>query len=136
MSIPAESQTMNTKLHSGTKLHPNAKIHSSAELWNGENVHFYFEVSTYGRDIETPNRDAYSDTEVERQSARPRTEPILSKYVRRHHPVDQIIGDKDARLMTRNRLRSATCLLSMKEPKIVKDALEDDNWYKAMEEEI
>ena len=38
--------------------------------------------------------------------------------------------------MTRNRLRSVTCLLSMKEPKIVKDALEDDNWYKAMEEEI
>ena len=38
--------------------------------------------------------------------------------------------------MTRNRLRSATCLLSMKEPKIVKNALEDDNQYKAMEEEI
>ena len=32
--------------------------------------------------------------------------------------------------MTRNRIRSATCLLSMKEPKLVKDALEDDNWYK------
>ena len=38
--------------------------------------------------------------------------------------------------MTRNRLRSATCLLSMKEPKTIKDALEDDNQYKAMEEEI
>ena len=38
--------------------------------------------------------------------------------------------------MTRNRLRSESCLLSMKEPKIVKDALEDDDWYKAMEEEI
>ena len=38
--------------------------------------------------------------------------------------------------MKRKTLRSATCLLSMKEPKIVKDALEDDNWYKAMEEEI
>ena len=38
--------------------------------------------------------------------------------------------------MTRSRLKSTTCLLSMKEPKIVKEALEDDNWYKAMEEEI
>ncbi len=38
--------------------------------------------------------------------------------------------------MTRNRLRNATCLLSMKEHKTVRDALEDDNWYKAMEEEI
>ena len=55
---------------------------------------------------------------------------------KRHHAIDQIIGDKDARPMTRNRLRSESCLLSMKKPKIVKDALEDDHWYKAMEEEI
>ena len=38
--------------------------------------------------------------------------------------------------MTRNRLRSEACLLSMKEPNTMKDALEDDDWYKAMEEEI
>ena len=38
--------------------------------------------------------------------------------------------------MKRNRLRSATCLLSKKEPNIVKDALEDENQYKTMEEEI
>ena len=38
--------------------------------------------------------------------------------------------------MTRNKLRSETCLLSMKEPKIVRDAIEDDEWYKATEEEI
>ena len=71
-----------------------------------------------------------------RQSVRSRTKPILSKYVRRHHPIDQIIRDKDARPMTRNKLRSETCLLSMKEPKIVRDALEEDDWYKAMEEGI
>ena len=46
-----------------------------------------------------------------------RTEPRLSKYVKRHHPPNQIIRDKDARPMTRNRLRSEACLLSMKEPK-------------------
>ena len=38
--------------------------------------------------------------------------------------------------MTRNRLRSEGCFLSMKEPKTVSDVLEDDDWYKAMEEEI
>ena len=65
-----------------------------------------------------------------------RTEPRLAKYVRRHHPAGQIIGDKDARPMTRNRLRDESCLLSKVEPKIVKDALQDDDWYKAMEEEI
>ena len=60
----------------------------------------------------------------------------LSKYVKRHHPTTQIIGDKDARPMTRKRLKSESCLLSMKEPKSVKDELEDVDWYKAMEEEI
>ena len=38
--------------------------------------------------------------------------------------------------MTRNRLRNDTFLLSMKEPKSVRDALEDVNWSKVMEEEI
>ena len=38
--------------------------------------------------------------------------------------------------MTRNRLRIESCLLSKVEPKIVNDALQDDDWYKAMEEEF
>ena len=38
--------------------------------------------------------------------------------------------------MTRNRLRNDTCLLSIKEPEIVKVALEDVDQSKAMEEEI
>ena len=38
--------------------------------------------------------------------------------------------------MTRNKLRNDTCSLSMHEPKIVKDALEDVDWSKAMKEEI
>ena len=33
-------------------------------------------------------------------------EPILEKYVRRNHPTDQIIGDKEARPMTRSRLEN------------------------------
>ena len=114
----------------------NAKLHSDAELQNEENACSNSEISTYERDAKTPGRDVHSDTEAERQNVVTRTEPRLSKYVKRHHPADQIIGDKDARPMTRNRLRSESCLLSMKEPKIVKDALEDDDWYKAMEEKI
>ena len=65
-----------------------------------------------------------------------RTKPRLANYVRKHHPVDQIIGDKDARPMKRNRLRNESCLLSKVEPKIVKDALQDGDQYKAIEEEI
>ena len=56
--------------------------------------------------------------------------------MRRHHPAKQIIGDKEARPMTRKKLRNESCLLSKIEPKIVKDALQDDDWCKAMEEEI
>ena len=65
-----------------------------------------------------------------------RTEPRLSKYVKKHHPPEQIIGDKNARPMTRNRIRNESCLLRKFEPKTVFDALQDDDWHKAMEEEI
>ena len=65
-----------------------------------------------------------------------RKEPRLAKYVRRHRPVDQIIGDKEARPMTRNKLRSKTCLLSKVEPMTVSEALQDDDWFNAMKEEI
>lgn len=60
----------------------------------------------------------------------------MSKYVKRHHPTKQIIGDKDVRSMIRNRLRSDTCFLSMHEPKKMKDALENEDSSKAMIEEI
>ena len=50
--------------------------------------------------------------------------------------VDKIIGDKEAKPMTRSRLRSETCLLSKMEPRIVSEALQDDDWYNAMKEEI
>ena len=64
-----------------------------------------------------------------------RKEPILAKYVRRHHLVDQIIGDKGAKPMIRSRLRSETCFLNKMEPRIVSEAIQDDDWYNAMKEE-
>ena len=56
--------------------------------------------------------------------------------MRRHHPIEKIIGDKEARPMTRNRLRNESCLLSKIEPKIVRDALQDDDWCNAMKDKI
>ena len=38
--------------------------------------------------------------------------------------------------MTRNTLGNESCLLSQKEPKVVRDALKEDEWCKAMEGEI
>ena len=38
--------------------------------------------------------------------------------------------------MTRNRLRTESCLLSKIEARTMNDALQDDDWYKTMKEEI
>ena len=62
-------------------------------------------------------------------------EPMLAKYVRRHHAPDQIIGDKSEGTMTRSKLKG-TCLLVDFEPRNVKDALENESWIEGMNEEI
>lgn len=38
-------------------------------------------------------------------------EPMLEKHIRRHHPPDQIIGDKSNGIMTRSKLKG-TCILA------------------------
>ena len=90
----------------------NVELHSEAELQNGENAHFDSKISKHERDDELSNGDVHSDFKVERPSMETRKEIKLSNYVRRHHPIEKIIGDKEARPMTRNRLRSKSCLLS------------------------
>ena len=59
----------------------------------------------------------------------------MAKYVRRHHKLDYIIGDKSEGTMTRSKLKG-TCLLADFEPRNVKDALENESWIEAMNEEI
>ena len=62
-------------------------------------------------------------------------EPILAKYVRRQHTLDQIIGNKSEGTMTRSKIKG-TCLLADFEPTNVKDALENESWIEPMNEEI
>ena len=69
----------------------------------------------------------HEDSDSERDNMQTRKELVLAKYVRRNHPADQIIGNKEARPMTRNRLKSETCLLSKMESKIVSEAIKDDD---------
>ena len=57
-------------------------------------------------------------------------------YVKRHHLAKQIIGEKDARPMTRRSSRRSTCLVSTFEPKIASNALEDKDWISTMNKEI
>ena len=56
--------------------------------------------------------------------------------MRRHHAPEQIIRHKEFGIVTRKRLRNDTCLLFKFEPKSVKDALENEDWIQAMNEEI
>jgi hypothetical protein len=62
-------------------------------------------------------------------------ETVLAKYVRRHHVSDQIIGDKYEGTMKRSKLKG-TCFLIDYEPRSVKDALGNESWIEAMNEEI
>ena len=78
----------------------------------------------------------HEDSDSERNDMQTRKEPVLMKYVRRHHPADQIIGDKEARPMTRSRIRNETCLLSKIDTIIVSEAIQDDDLYISMKEEI
>ncbi|MDF3675394.1 hypothetical protein, partial [Enterobacter hormaechei] len=122
VSVSAESQPVNVELHSEAELQNEGNEQSDSE----DGIH----------DEEQPDNEEHSDPESERSNIETRTEPRLSKYVKRHHPAEQIIGDKDARPMTRNRLRNESCLLRKFQPKTVYDTLQDGDWYKAMEEEI
>ena len=87
--VTAKSHTMNVKLHLGTKLHSGVKLQTEVE------AHSNSKISIHERNVELPNQDAHSDYKTERSSEETRVEPSLSKYVKIHHHVAQIIGDKD-----------------------------------------
>ena len=111
-------------------------MHLDAELQNIGNAHLDYENNTHERNEELPDGDMHGNSDAERTNMETRKEPRLEMYVRRNYLEEQIIGNKEARPMTRNRLRSETCLLSKVEPRTVSEALQDDDWYNAMKEEI
>ena len=61
---------------------------------------------------------------------------MLAKYIRINHKPKQITRSKDSRVATRNKFKNKTCLLCEFEPKSVKDALDNEDWIQAMNEEI
>ena len=98
-------------------------MHSDAELQNIDNAHLDSQDNTHEENEEFPDGDMHDNSDAEQNNMETRKELVLAKYVRRHHLVDQIIRDKEARPMIRNRLRSVTCLLSKMEPRIVSEVL-------------
>ena len=79
VSISAESQPVN------------AKLHSDVELQNEGNAHSNSEINTHERDKNSPNRNVHSDSDAERPNIETRTKPRLAKYVRRNLPAEKII---------------------------------------------
>jgi hypothetical protein len=63
-----------------------------------------------------------------------------SRRVQKNHPLDQIIGNKDARVETRRTMLSPKqtylSLSSMIEPTYFEEASKDEFWNKAMDEEL
>ena len=72
----------------------NAELHSDAELQNEGNAHSDSKISIHERDEELPDRDVNSDSNAKRANIETRTEPRLSRYVRRHHPVEKSLVTK------------------------------------------
>lgn len=71
---------------------------------------------------EEPKEEEIDEEEEEEEEERePPNTPSKTKYVQRHHPEEQIIGDKDEGVQTRRRItitpkRKVIALLSMIEP--------------------
>ena len=113
------------------------KLHSRVELQSKAKGHSDTEINLNERNVKLPNREVYNESRIqlhERPIVERSVEPRLLKYVKRHHPAKKIIGDKEDRPMTRNRLRNDTYFLSMHEPKSVKDALENEEKNQSMKE--
>ena len=95
-------------------------------------------MPTKSKGVEPQTKQPESQVEIQEEENAIHSkgkELVLSKYVRRHHTPDQIIGDKLEGTMTRSKLKG-TCLLADLEPRSVKDALENESWIEAMNEEI
>lgn len=82
------------------------------------------------------NESADANREERVQEPKILENPKTPRYVRLNHLENQIIGDKNKGVMTRRRLVEEICLISKIKPKSVDEACKDENWIKAMEEEL
>ena len=72
------------------------------------------------------------------QEAQVEVKEPIGRIIRRNHPESQIIGDPTYRVQTRLPLKTQghiTLIFEMK-PKHIDKAMQDDNWVKAMQEEL
>ena len=92
------------------------------------NVETFFETSTQQNDL--PNT---TTTEFESKEA----SKIPSIRIQKDHPKELIIGDPNSGVITRSReIISNSCFVSKMEPRNVKEALTDEYWIGAMQDEL
>lgn len=61
---------------------------------------------------------------------------VILRYVKLHHDLKKIIGDKDAGILMRIKVKENSCMISKLYHKTIREALTDEDWTKAMEEEV
>jgi hypothetical protein len=86
---------------------------------------------------ETKEQDELdTDTVVPNHINTPKKGPSIR--VQKNHPIHLVIGDPNQGITTRrsNEVISNSCFVSTFEPKNVKEALTDENWINAMQEEL
>ncbi|KAK2437932.1 putative mitochondrial protein [Trifolium repens] len=94
------------------------------------------EASTPASMNEADERTIEEDSD---ESARPKaTSKGPSVRVQKNHPLDLVIGNPEQGITTRrtNDVVANSCFVSLFEPKNVKEALTDEAWIKAMQEEV
>ena len=79
------------------KVNAERQMHSDAKLQDTGNARLDLVDSTHEENEEFFDGDMHDNSDAKRNDMETRKEPVLEKYVRIHHPVDQIIGDKEAR---------------------------------------
>ncbi|GJS34112.1 putative ribonuclease H-like domain-containing protein [Tanacetum coccineum] len=62
--------------------------------------------------------------------------PIPTLRVHKDHPKGQILGDPKSAVQTRGKIQKASSATSFEEPKTISQALEDESWVEAMQEEL
>ncbi|GKF01947.1 putative ribonuclease H-like domain-containing protein, partial [Tanacetum coccineum] len=62
--------------------------------------------------------------------------PIPTLRIHNIHPQSQILGDPKSSLQTRSRVQQHSRAHTLEEPKKISEALKDDSWVEAMQEEL
>ncbi|GJT57623.1 putative ribonuclease H-like domain-containing protein [Tanacetum coccineum] len=62
--------------------------------------------------------------------------PIPTLRIHNNHPQSQILGDPKSSMQTRSKVQQTSRAHALEEPKKISEALQDDSWVEAMQEEL